>query len=302
MQLFQNVSQAIGLYDVVRKWFIVIPAVVCPVNFFIDAPFGRFTPQTNSLFLVDGVKAWMIMESVVFPAFVYAFLKSPLSATSFGSAPPLTLAHPPTFLASLYLIHYLNRAIISPLRTPSRSKSHLLVPLLAVSYQVVNASLMGAYLSSSQADAYLQGAFKSPRFWAGIAVWALGLMGNILHDEVLLNIRRKAKAKGKAREDDSNGKNKQEHYAIPHGYLYNYISFPNYFCEWAEWLGFAIAAAPAPSFTSFAALLLTTQAPYIFFSSEFFTMIPRAWKGHQWYKNRFPDYPRERKAVIPFLI
>ena len=201
------------------------------------------------------------MEIVAFPIFGYAFLTSPLSAKTFGSPPPLTLSHPPTFLAGLYIIHYINRAIISPLRTPSRSKSHIIVPLSAVGFHMANAFLMGAYLSSPLADVYLQGAFKQPRFWVGVAGWAAGFVGNIVHDEILLNIRRNAKAKGKAREDDNNGKNKQEHYAIPHGLLFKYTSFPNYFCEWFEWFAFALAAAPVPDFTSFAALLATTQPP-----------------------------------------
>ncbi|TCD60785.1 hypothetical protein EIP91_009514 [Steccherinum ochraceum] len=298
MPIFQNVVQATGLYEVVRKWFIVVPAIVPPFNLLVDAPFGRFTPKSDSIFLIDGITAWILMEIVAFPIFGYAFLRSPLSATNFGSSPPLTLSHPPTFLASLYIIHYLNRAIISPLRTPSRSKSHIIVPLSAVSYHAANAFLLGAYLSSPAADAYLQGAFQRPRFWLGVAFWALGFAGNILHDEVLLNIRRNAKAKA----DDNNGKNKGEHYAIPHGYLYKFISYPNYFCEWCEWLAFAFAAAPAPDLTSFAAILATTQPPFIFFSSEVFLMIPRAWKGHLWYKKRFPDYPSERKAVIPFIL
>ena len=169
---------------------------------------------------------------------------------------------------------------------------------------MANAFLMGAYLSSPQADSFLKGAFEQPRFWAGVVMWALGFVGNVVHDEILLNIRRNANAKGKAKasNDDNNGKNKQEHYAIPHGLLYNYISFPNYFCEWMEWLAFAVAAAPLPDLTSFSTLLATTQAPYIFVTSEVFFMIARAVKGHRWYKNRFPDYPKERKAVIPFLI
>ena len=41
----------------------------------------------------------------------------------FPNAPSLSLSHPPTILAAAHI--YLNRALISPLRTPSRSKSHL---------------------------------------------------------------------------------------------------------------------------------------------------------------------------------
>lgn len=170
---------------------------------------------------------------------------------------------------------------------------------------------MGAYLTSPQAEGYLSGAFGRPMFWLGVGLWAFGLAGNILHDEILLNIRRNAKAKGKAKAtsedfdsfDDANGKkkNKQEHYAIPHGYLYKFISYPNYFCEWMEWLGFAMAASPVPSFTSLDAFLATVSPPFLFFLSEIFLMIPRAYRGHKWYHAKFPDYPKERKAVIPFL-
>ncbi|OSD00218.1 hypothetical protein PYCCODRAFT_1414565 [Trametes coccinea BRFM310] len=304
-----------AFYNFGRQWFALLPPLICPVTFTIDAPFGRFSPSQDSIWLVDGIKSWMFMELVAPTAFFYAFLRSPLSHTAYGSAPPLTLHHPPTFLAGLFLLHYLNRAIISPLRTPSRSKSHIMVPLSAVGFNTLNGLLLGTYLSSPYAQKYLEDAFAQPRFWAGIALWALGLVGNIVHDEILLNIRRKAKAKGKAREntdgegkdgeDDNNGKvkkNKQEHYAIPHGLLYRYISYPNYFCEWLEWLGFALAASPAPSFASLAAYFMTASPPWLFFFSEVFLMLPRAWKGHQWYHSRFPDYPKERKAVIPFVL
>ena len=214
----------------------------------------------------------------------------------------MSLSNPQTLLAVLYIIHYMNRAIISPLRTPSRSKSHLGIPFLATAFNLVNGSLLGAYLSSPAAAKFLVGAFSRPLFWVGIAMWAFGFAGNILHDEILLNIRRNAKAKGKTREqDDNNGKNKQEHYAIPHGFLYKYISYPNYLCEWTEWLGYALAGSPLPVFTSIPAFLATVTPPFVFFYSEILLMISRAWRGHKWYHNKFPDYPKERKAVIPFV-
>ena len=42
--------------------------------------------------------------------------------------------------------------------------------------------------------------------------------------------------------------------------------------------------------------------PYLFFLAEIWVMFPRAWRGHKWYLNRFPNYPRNRKVVIPFLL
>jgi 3-oxo-5-alpha-steroid 4-dehydrogenase 1 len=207
------------------------------------------------------------------------------------------MSTPQIILAGLFLIHYLNRAIISPLRTPSRSKSHIAVILAGVTFNLANGALMATYLTSPVTTAFLAGALSRPSFWAGILLWASGFAGNILHDEVLLNIRRKANAKGK-RNENQLGK---EHYAIPRGYLYQYISYPNYFCEWAEWLGYALAAAPFPVLIPLSSTVQTIQPPWLFLWSEIFLMIPRAYKGHRWYHKNFPEYPKERRAVVPFI-
>jgi len=236
------------------------------------------------------------MEIVSPTMLIYTLSKAPLSTGPFNWNPT---ENPAAVLAYFFLLHYLNRAIISPLRTPSRSKSNVIVPLSAILFNLVNGSLMGAYLSSPPARTFLAGAFHRPIFWAGLGVATIGLAGNILHDEILLNIRRKANSKGKSKASDS----KKEHYGIPQGYLYDYISYPNYFCEWCEWLGFCLAAAPVPTVTSgLGTLLATASPPWLFMSAEIMTMFPRAYRGHKWYHEKFPDYPKERKIVIPFLL
>jgi 3-oxo-5-alpha-steroid 4-dehydrogenase 1 len=86
-------------------------------------------------------------------------------------------------------------------------------------------------------------------------------------------------------------------YAIPKGGLYKWISYPNYLSEWIEWTGFAIAA------TAGQVNRWAYTAPWIFVVSEVVLMLPRAWKGHLWYHQKFRgEYPKERKAVIPFLL
>ncbi|KAI6046453.1 3-oxo-5-alpha-steroid 4-dehydrogenase-domain-containing protein [Pisolithus marmoratus] len=238
--------------DDIRKGFIVISAATCPLLFIINAPFGRFTLLNDHVLSVDGIKSWIFMELFSPTAFIYAFTQAPF----LDHTPPVSA--PQGLLAGLFLSHYLNRAVISPLRTPSRSKSHLSVVLCGICFNLFNGLMMGTYLRSDIAHAFLSDAFRRPLYWSGTLIWLAGLLGNILHDEILLNIRRNAKAKGKA---------KAEHYAIPHGYLYRYISYPNYFCEWVE----------------------------------FSLMLPRAYKGHQWYRDKFAEYPTERKAVVPFI-
>lgn len=270
------------------------------------------------------------MELVSPICFLYSFFSSPLSYM-FPSNPPLNT--PQIILAGVFLIHYTNRALISPLRTPSRSKSHIIVPLFAVAFNIINGSMMGAYLTSPFARIFLtsQYTFRRPTFYIGLALWAVGFAGNVLHDEILLDIRRKAKNKDKGEvkqneDGSSTPKRVQEHYAIPQGWLYKYVSYPNYFCEWVEWFGFALAAAPLPlsassltvaSLSSFftvrslsslisdpAYLFAPNMAPpYIFLIAEVLTMFPRAYKGHQWYKKKFgKDYPKERKIVVPCVL
>ena len=125
-----------------------------------------------------------------------------------------------------------------------------------------------------------------------------------MHDEVLLDIRRKAADKRKIATTTGT----KEYYGIPQGFLYRYISYPNYFCEWIEWGGFALAAAPLPTLTLAGMSVVGGRAagmltpPWIFFIAEVMTMLPRAYRGHQWYLKKFPEYPKNRKAVVPFVL
>ncbi|KAF8876200.1 3-oxo-5-alpha-steroid 4-dehydrogenase-domain-containing protein [Gymnopilus junonius] len=303
---------ALYYYNEARKWFTILNTLTTPVLFIINAPFGRFTPKNqSSIFLVDGRKSWIVMELVSPLMFLYTFITSPLTV----KAPPLpSLTEPHAILALCYLVHYANRAILSPLRTPSRSKTHIIVPLWGIFFNTINGSLMGSYLSSPYGRKYTA---ETPRttFYIGLTLWALGLIGNIYHDEVLLNIRRKANNKGKGKADN---KSKGEHYAIPQGGLYSLISYPNYFCEWIEWLGFALAASPLPfnpsefTLSSLTSSLLDPQTAHVRTTpltamglplSEVVLMLPRAYKGHKWYHEKFGDsYPKQRKVAVPFLL
>ncbi|KAF9237374.1 3-oxo-5-alpha-steroid 4-dehydrogenase-domain-containing protein [Melanogaster broomeanus] len=287
------------LYDTVRQFFFVVPAIMLPFQFITAAPFGRFAPSSDGILVVDGIKTWIIMELVPPISFIYALVKSPL-ASSKADVGPLT--GPQLLLAGLFLIHYANRTLISPLRMPSRSKFHIIVPLCGICFNLANGILLGSYLGSSAASTFLSGAFERPSYWAGVTLCVAGFCGNVLHDEILFDIRRKAGAKGKTKPDDNPNKQRTEYYGIPRGLLYRYISYPNYFCEWTEWFGYALAAAPIPPMTSLAGITRVIQPPWIFFLCEIFVMLPRAYKGHQWYHDNFADYPKERRAVVPFVL
>jgi hypothetical protein len=55
-----------------------------------------------------------------------------------------------------------------------------------------------------------------------------------------------------------------------------------------EWTGFAVASWSLPGL----AFALYTAA----------NLAPRALSHHRWYQEKFPDYPRERRALIPFVV
>lgn len=88
-----------------------------------------------------------------------------------------------------------------------------------------------------------------------------------------------------------------------------------------EWTGFAIAAAPAPliavpplttlalpSWAAWARLFASAwpdtllAAPWAFVLAEVTSMLPRALRGHAWYRRTFEAYPAKRRAAIPYVL
>lgn len=152
--------------------------------------------------------------------------------------------------------------------------------------------------------------WKSPLWYLGLAGWAIGFAGNVMHDEILMNIRKpnkQAQSSQKRFDDKTSVCKGTSKYSIPRGGMFEYISFPNYLCEWFEWLSFAFAAIHSlPIFTHLSikdaiATALSTP-PCLFPFVLICLMAPRATNGHKWYKRTFGDkFPRERKAIIPFV-
>lgn len=76
-------------------------------------------------------------------------------------------------------------------------------------------------------------------------------------------------------------------YGIPRGGLFRWISCPNYLGEIVEWAGWAVATWSIAGL-AFAAWTVAN-------------LVPRARAHHRWYLARFPDYPAERRALVPGL-
>ena len=201
-------------------------------------------------------------------------------------------------LGGLFAIHYAHRAVIGPLIAPSMAPMSVFVWFSAFCFQVANGLSIGGWLGgygpttrqdwlSEKNLNYKSGA----RFELGIMLWALGLVGNIWHDDELREIRRAAMRKQKKQEKDGNGKPVDKVYMLPENGLFRWILYPHYVCEWIEWGGFWLAAGKGcvPART--------------FLINEIVTMLPRAVQGKQWYENKFgKEKVAGRKAVIPGIL
>jgi steroid 5-alpha-reductase/3-oxo-5-alpha-steroid 4-dehydrogenase 1 len=175
------------------------------------------------------------------------------------------------FLA-LWQLHYLNRTLIFPFRLRAADKRMpVTVALMAVVFNVWNGYLNGRWLFAlgPERDAAW---LLDPRFVAGAALFLAGMVVNHHSDGVLRRLR----APG------------ETGYRIPAGGLFRFVSMPNYLGELLEWTGWALAtwSLGGLSFAVFTAA----------------NLVPRAISNHRWYKTRFPDYPPERRAIIPFIL
>ena len=77
-------------------------------------------------------------------------------------------------------------------------------------------------------------------------------------------------------------------YRIPFGGGFRFVTSPAYLGELIAWSGFALLTWALPG----VAILLITAG----------NLIPRALGTHTWYQEKFPEYPTDRKALLPYVL
>jgi len=182
-----------------------------------------------------------------------------------------TTALLPVLFFIMWEIHYVHRSVIYPFRVRSDQKITLVTVAMGVIFNLGNTYLNGRYLFSLGPE-YTTDWLSDPRFIAGLLLFIAGFAVNKHSDWILRNLRKPG----------------ESGYSIPRGGFYRWVSCPNYLGEIIEWTGWAVATWSLAGL-SFA---VWTAA----------NLVPRAWQHHRWYRTKFPDYPKERKAVIPFLL
>lgn len=180
---------------------------------------------------------------------------------------------PKNLAAFLFLLmweaHYIHRAFIYPFRiADGKKKMPVAIMVIGLVFNAGNAYINGGYLYQFSGG-YPINWLYSPQILIGLSLFISGFIINRWADRDLRSLRI----------------NTEADYQIPHGVLYRWISCPNYFGEIIEWTGWAIATWSLPGL----AFALWTFA----------NLAPRARAHHKWYHHEFPNYPPERKALIP---
>jgi len=235
-------------------------------SLFTQSPYGRFASDKYGINLSPKL-GWWLMEIPATAVFVWFYVQGP-------RAMELT----PLVLGAIWMIHYGNRGWFFPLsiRTVPGKRSSFSVMVMAMGMFV---TAIHAYLNATFFTEYAPHLTREwltdPRFLIGVVIYYCGF-GLILNSESIVRKLRDPRAAAGATD-----------YKIPHGGGYRFVSSPQYLGELIGWAGFSIMTWGLPGVMIF---LISAG-----------NLVPRAFATHKWYREKFPDYPPERKALIPYV-
>ncbi|MCK4370777.1 MAG: DUF1295 domain-containing protein [Candidatus Lokiarchaeota archaeon] len=171
----------------------------------------------------------------------------------------------------IWMLHYCQRTFIFPLLIRGRRPMPLTIIMLGITFNGINTYLQARWLYHFS-PGYAPDWIFNPLFIIGILLFFSGFIINLHSDYIVRNLRKPGETE----------------YKIPYGGMFKYVSSPSYFGEITEWIGWAI---------------MTWSVPGLIFAVwTFANLAPRARSNHSWYIKTFPDYPRNRKALIPFIL
>jgi protein-S-isoprenylcysteine O-methyltransferase Ste14 len=106
---------------------------------------------------------------------------------------------------------------------------------------------------------------------AGLGVFLVGESLNFTHHKILADLR-----------------SVSMEYVIPRGGLFDAVACPHYLFEIVSWLGLC--------------LIFPHISMFLFFSAMVIYLLIRSLQTLAWYRARFPDFPPNRKAILPFIL
>ena len=178
----------------------------------------------------------------------------------------------PTILVSAWEIHYLYRTFIyTALLKGARKRFPMVLVAMAILFNVANGYVNGWSIAFRPPGVGVDW-LSDPRFIVGATLFLLGFLIHVQSDTILRRLRRPG----------------ETGYRIPQGGLFRSVSSPNYLGEIVQWCGWAVASW---SLAGLAFAVFTAA-----------NLAPRAVSHHRWYRETFPDYPGNRRALIPFVL
>ncbi|XP_003787557.1 3-oxo-5-alpha-steroid 4-dehydrogenase 2 [Otolemur garnettii] len=175
---------------------------------------------------------------------------------------------PETVLLGLFCAHYFHRTFVYSWLTRGRPLP-VFILFKGFVFCMGNGFLQGYYLI--YCAEYPDEWYTDIRFSLGVFLFILGMGINIHSDYILRQLRKPGEVT----------------YRIPQGGLFTYVSGANFLGEIIEWIGYALATWSLPALA------------FAFFTFCFLGL--RAFHHHRYYLKMFEDYPKSRKALIPFI-
>ena len=178
----------------------------------------------------------------------------------------------PVIFLLIWQSHYFHRAFIYPFTLRGDKTMPVVIMAFAIIFNTVNTYFQARWIYTLAPEGmYSIQWLKDPRFIIGVIIFYAGYIITKKSDQILLGLRKPGETV----------------YKIPRGFLFKKISCPNYMGEIIEWSGWAG---------------LVWSWPGLFFAIwTIANLAPRARSHHKWYKSHFPDYPSDRKALIPYI-
>lgn len=251
-----------SVYDTVLTVGFAFAAFVAISALFVQSPYGRFASEKLGVSL-DPRLGWWLMELPATVVFLVFF--------ALGERHDVV----PMVFAAIWCIHYANRGWFFPLTirtTPGQKGSFSITVVLAGWFVTGMHGFLNAQWFTDFGDHLTTEWLTDPRFLVGLAVYYSGYF-LVLHSERVVRTLR-----------DTPG----PRYRIPFGGGFKLVTNPAYLGELVGWAGFA--------------LMTWSLAGVLIFCISAANLIPRAFQNHRWYLEKFDDYPKDRKVLVPYVL
>ena len=253
-------------YDLLYIMFLV-GLVVFVALYFVDAGYGKMRSEKWGP-AMNNKAGWFLMEAPVFLVVLYLYFKS------FAINNGVTMNAPYWLFFLFFEFHYFQRSFIFPLLMRGNSKMPIGIVLMGAVFNTLNAVMQGGWIFYYAPEmGYYDGWMSKPFIYIGAAVFLFGMITNIHSDYIIRHLRKPGDSK---------------HY-IPKGGMFRFVSSANYFGEFMEWVGFAIAS--------------WSWAGVVFALWTFANLGPRSASLYKRYEKEFGEEftSLKRKRIIPFI-